>query len=746
MTLPVWTTNPYTPLALTDIEFEFVGNRQEGVEINLSDYYSDSYTGYVSSGRVGYPMGVETPIPTIGNAISISNFYGASAVSYAINTDKESYNEGEVVIFTISAPLADNSIVFWEIVDVTVEIIISPEVLPNGRRNINYTPVNLVATGGTGPYTWAVTYGALPTGMTLLGNGRISGTPTSIGSSLFAVTATDTDDNSAFKVYSLNVDPVPIQIAPSSLTSAIKNVPYTANIVALDGQPPYTYSIYSGFLPAGMTLSANTGVIAGTANVVGTSNFVIKAQDANTNFATKAYTLQVQDVAITISPVTMPNGLINAYYEVNLSSVSGYSPYTYNIVTGVLPPGLNLDSQTGRISGRPTQIGTFAFTIRSTDFNFNTAQRNYTLLIENVAIVLLPSGLPNGTQNITYSTTTFAAEGGTAPYTYSVSQGSLPAGLTLTTGGVLSGTPTAPGSTTFKITVTDADGNTKSQDYSINIVAVVLSVSPATLADAFVSVPYSATFTASGGVGPYTWSISTVATPAGMTFSNGALTGTPAAPGQWIFTVTATDSNGNTGGRQYNLFILPNSVVPSSLPTAVQSAQYRLQLEIEKPYGNYTFSNVTEMPAGLTLTSDGLIYGIPLFTGQYQLIITAQSDVEGAAPLIKDVPLPVIPSPWTFVEKNKGIAPAEIVDGESLTFDIVAPVNIAPGAIVKLAALVNGNIVASSMTPLTDKVGVGVLLVTKSMLPSNTNSFDVHILNGFDYIVATYGRVTIKDE
>lgn len=745
MTLPVWTTNPYTPLALTEIEFEFVGNRQDGVEINLSDYYSDSYTGYVTSGRVGYPMGVETPIPTIGNAISISNFYGASAVSYAINTDKASYAEGEVVIFTISAPLADNTTVFWEIVDVTVEIIISPEILPNGSRNINYTPVILSATGGTGPYTWAVNYGALPTGMSLAANGRITGTPTSLGSSLFAVTATDTDDNSSFKVYSLNVDPVPIQIAPTVLTNVIKNIPYTANIVALDGQPPYTYTIYSGFLPVGLTL-ANTGVISGTANVVGTSNFVIKAQDANTNFATKAYTLQVQDVAITISPVTMPNALINAYYEVNLSSISGYAPYTYTVITGVLPPGLNLDSQTGRLSGRATQIGTFAFTIRTTDFNFNTAQRNYTLLVENVAIVLLPSGLPNGTQNVTYSTTTFAAEGGTAPYSYAVSQGALPAGLTLSSGGVLSGTPTAPGSTTFKIRVTDADGNTKSQDYSINITAVVLLVNPASVVDAYVSVPYAASFTASGGVGPYTWAISTVATPSGMTFSNGALTGTPVAAGQWVFTITATDSNGNRGARQYTLYILPNNITPTSLPTAIQSAQYTLQLAVERPYGNYIFSNITEMPAGLSLTSDGLIQGIPLFTGQYQIIVSAQSDVEGAEPLIKDVPLPVLPSPWTFVESSKGIAPIEVANGEQLIFDIVAPPHISPDGIVKVAALVEGNIVASSMTPLADRAGTGRLSVSKSMLPLDTNSFGVHILNGFDYIVATYGQITLTDE
>jgi hypothetical protein len=744
VTLPVWTINPYTPLALTDIKFEFVGNSQPLDEINLSDYYSDSYTGYVSSGRVGYPNGIETPIPTIGNAISISNFYGASAVSYSIYTDKQSYNEGEVVIFTISAPLADNSIIFWEIVDVTVEIIITPEILPNGRRNIPYTPVTLAAAGGVAPYAWSVSYGALPPGMTMAANGRISGTPTSIGSSLFAATVLDSNNNSNFKVYSLNVETIQIQITPTVLQNAVRNVPYTASIVALEGQPPYTYSIFSGFLPIGMTLST-AGVISGTANIVGTSNFTIRAQDANTNFATKQYVLQVQDVAIQLGPTSLLNAKINAYYQVDLSATNGTSPYSYIIQTGALPPGLSLDFQTGRISGRATQIGTFSFTARATDFYFNFATRDYTIVIENVALTLIPSQLSNGTQNINYSSITFAAEGGTAPYTYAVTQGSLPTGMTLSAGGLLSGKPTVAGSTTFKITVTDADNNTKSVNYSINIIPVLLSVSPTALNDAFVNVPYSVTFTASGGSAPYTFVLSSVANAAGLTFSNGVLSGTPTQAGTWIFNIDATDSNGNTGGRQFSLVILPNAIVPMSVPIGLQSADYVLQFSVDNNYGEYSYSSLTELPDGLSLSSDGLLSGIPTQSGQFQVVLNAENNIDGSIPLVNDFPLVVLPSQWTFVEKTHGIAPTTIKDGDALSFDIVAPSNIPPDAIIKLVAKVNDTIVASSMTPLIDRSGTGYLTVTKSLLPQNTSSFMVHIVNGLGYVIATYGQVTISD-
>jgi hypothetical protein len=223
------------------------------------------------------------------------------------------------------------------------------------------------------------------------------------------------------------------------------------------------------------------------------------------------------------------------------------------------------------------------------------------------------------------------------------------------------------------------------------------------------------------------------------------LSGTPTQAGTWIFNIDATDSNGNTGGRQFSLVILPNAIVPMSVPIGLQSADYVLQFSVDNNYGEYSYSSLTELPDGLSLSSDGLLSGIPTQSGQFQVVLNAENNIDGSIPLVNDFPLVVLPSQWTFVEKTHGIAPTTIKDGDALSFDIVAPSNIPPDAIIKLVAKVNDTIVASSMTPLIDRSGTGYLTVTKSLLPQDTSSFMVHIVNGLGYVIATYGQVTISD-
>ena len=143
---------------------------------------------------------------------------------------------------------------------------------------------------------------------------------------------------------------------------------------------------------------------------------------------------------------------------------------------------------------------------------------------------------------------TLTASGGAAPYTFSVVSGTLPAGLTLTAGGVLSGTPTTAGSSTVVIRATDANGCFAQITYTIVVSAPncpVITLVPPTLPDGAVGVAYSQQITASGGTGPYVFTVLSGTLPAGLTLSaGGLLSGTPTSSGSSTVAIQATDAGG----------------------------------------------------------------------------------------------------------------------------------------------------------------------------------------------------------
>jgi hypothetical protein len=169
-------------------------------------------------------------------------------------------------------------------------------------------------------------------------------------------------------------------------------------------------------------------------------------------------------------------GQVNVAYSSSLVASGGLQPYTFSIIGGSLPPGLTLNTTTGAITGTPTTAGTFNFTAMVADATATpgsltgTKTSNCSITIAPVTQTLkltCPTG--TGTVGSAYSSSTVAS-GGTAPYTYSVSSGALPAGLTLNTStGAITGTPTKAGTYSFTLMVVDYKKVSATSNCSITI-------------------------------------------------------------------------------------------------------------------------------------------------------------------------------------------------------------------------------------------------------------------------------------
>jgi hypothetical protein len=164
----------------------------------------------------------------------------------------------------------------------------------------------------------------------------------------------------------------------------------------------------------------------------------------------------------------MAGGSVGAAYSQSLAATAGTSPYTWAVVSGALPPGLNLNASTGVISGTPTTEGTFSFTIEVHDTLSATAEKALNIAITPSLAVALASSLASGTAGHPYSQQ-LSARGGLPPYTWSVTSGALPAGLALDAGGSISGTPQAAGDFDFTLGATDSAGATGSAAEKLHI-------------------------------------------------------------------------------------------------------------------------------------------------------------------------------------------------------------------------------------------------------------------------------------
>ncbi|WP_377162888.1 putative Ig domain-containing protein [Prosthecobacter fluviatilis] len=499
-------------------------------------------------------------------------------------------------------------------------IAIAPATPPQSTVGSPYSQT-LTATGGTAPYgSWTVTSGTLPAGLSLNpGTGIISGTPTAANGTGVSVSIRTTDANGCqgTQAITLQVCPV-ITLAPATPATPTVSTAYSQTFTASGGAGSYTFSIASGALPSWASLSS-AGVLSGTPDSPNSATFTVKATDANGCSGTQSCTLTPVCPAMAISPTTAVTGTVGSIYSQTLAGSGGTAPYSsWTVTSGTLPAGLSLNASTGIISGTPTASTgpAVSVTVRTTDARGCQVSAVISLKVCPV-VALSPATLPTSTAGTSY-TQTISGSGGVAPYAFAVSAGTLPAGLTLSSAGALTGTPTTTASATFTITATDANGCTGTRSYTMAPACPVITVTPATLPNGTVNTAYSQPLASSGGIGTITWSISSGSLPAGLSLNpaTGVISGTPTSTSASTFTVRATDSNACTGSTTYT--VTPAcpvvTITPATLASGTAGTAYSQTLSGAGGIAPYTSWTVTggSLPAGLTLNStSGVISGTP---------------------------------------------------------------------------------------------------------------------------------------
>ncbi len=542
--------------------------------------------------------------------------------------------------------------------------------LPNAYLTTPYS-TQLYSNGSKYGMSWKLIAGSLPPGLsldkesqktTLVGRrtATISGTPTQAGTYTFTIKVAAGYENLGFstpvtgmtttKTFTIKVtQPVPVIKAQPTFQTITGQSFYQALSAT---NIPTSWKISSGSLPPGLNFNTSTGVISGTPTRTAEGDLdecytgrhyslYVTATNSGGSSIPQEIKIDVWQTPQITTGSTLSSGVINTSYNVSLTANGSKMGMSWRLKSGTLPPGLKLDencqkssltgSRIATISGKPTKVGTYTFTmevaagsenVMSKPLQIKTASKTFTIKVTQP--VLTPSFPTTGVINNAYSGNA-TVSGGKASYTWTKS-GSIPTGLTYKASGAkvtLTGKPTKAGTYTFTLTAKDASGNPVSKGFTVKITTTTVS---GTLPNGVIKAAYTGTLTASGGTAPYTWSISKGTLPTGLTLnkSTGKITGTPTKAGSYSFTVSATDKNKVVGTKAFTVKIT-TTTVSGTLPNGVVKAAYTGTLTASGGTAPYTWSiSKGTLPTGLTLNkSTGKITGTPTKAGSYSFTVSA---------------------------------------------------------------------------------------------------------------------------
>jgi len=481
-----------------------------------------------------------------------------------------------------------------------------------------------------------------------------------------------------------------VQVFPSlALNCSVPNtlyvnapIPANAQCSALGGTAPYTYTFDATNAPPGVAINSS-GVLSGTPTAPGSFN--IKVSDKSSPAQQANQVISIQPAPIIQLSCSFPStGTAGQPYSGSCITANGNPPYTYTTspsnalsalgLTGVAttPSGTN-SSYSFSVSGNlsVSAHGTVTFAIAAADSATpvpnTSAPQSITIAITPLPLSLSCSQSVQADAGQLFQQQCFGSAG-TPPYTFSAT--GLPSGLSINAStGIISGTATSPGAASVNVVVTDSAGQTATQTINFSVFNQKLSLACG-FPSATVGTPYTAACTASGGVGPYSYSIFTGTLPAGLALNptNGAVSGTPTGLGSG-FSVQVTDSESPAATARFfeSLFIRPAqlTVLSTSLPVPNPGLPYAAIPVVDGGAPPYTFAiSSGALPGGLQLSAaSGLISstapGSPdgaLATGPYSFTIqvkdsagaTATQAYSGTiltAPLGPEITSVALPSP-----------------------------------------------------------------------------------------------------